>query len=248
MSTLARRLAAEGLGTALLVAAVVGSGIHARNLAGDNTALALLANSLASGGALVALLLALEPVSGGHLNPAVSLSALVRGALSARDALCYALLQLGGGIAGVMAAHAMFGAPLLAWSTQARTGAPMWWSEFVATFGLIGVAMGTARSRPALVPLVVAAYIMAGYWFTASSAFANPALTLACALTAGFSGIRAADVPAFVLAQLAGALSATLVFDWLCAASARHPAPGTAPGATSSTARHMAARPVTSSD
>jgi len=240
VSTLARRLVAEGLGTALLVAVVVGSGIHAQRLAGDSPALVLLANSLATGGGLAALLVALGPVSGGHLNPAVSLSALVQGSLSPREALAYASLQLGGGVAGVMAAHAMYGEPLLAWSTQARSGAPMWWSEFVASFGLIGVAMGTARRHPGLVPFVVASYITAGYWFTASSAFANPALTLACALTAGFSGIRAADVPAFVLAQFSGALCATLLFHWLCA----HPA-GKAEAAAETAAATLAA---TSSD
>jgi glycerol uptake facilitator-like aquaporin len=133
-------------------------------------------------------------------------------------------MQLAGGVAGVMAAHAMYGEPLLSWSTQMRSGAPLWWSEFLATFGLVGVAMGTARRHPRLVPFVVASYITAGYWFTASSAFANPALTLACALTASFSGIRPADVPAFVLAQFSGALCATQLFHWLYAEPDAEPA------------------------
>lgn len=222
-STLARRLVAEALGTALLVAVVVGSGIRAQQLAGGNVALALLANSLATGGGLIALLLALGPVSGGHFNPVVSLCALVQGTLPARDAWRYALVQAAGAIAGVICAHAMFGEPMLAWSAQSRTGTSMWWSEFVATFGLISVATGTGRSRPGLVPFAVAAYITAGYWFTASTSFANPALTIACALTATFTGIRAIDVPGFMLAQLAGGLSATLIFHWLLRAPAALP-------------------------
>lgn len=215
MSTLARRLVAEGLGTALLVAIVVGSGIRAERLAAGDTALALLANSLATGAGLVALLVSLGPVSGGHFNPVVSLSALVQGALAPRDALRYVLVQLTGGVCGVLAAHAMFSEPALAWSAQSRTGASMWWSEFVATFGLVGVGIGTLRSRPQLVPFVVAGYITAGYWFTSSTSFANPALTLACALTDTFTGIRPQDVPGFVLAQIGGGLAATLLFHWL---------------------------------
>ncbi len=212
---LARRLVAEALGTALLIAVVIGSGLRAERLAAGNVALALLANSLASGAGLAALLLAFGGLSGGHLNPAVTLSAWLQGMLPAREALRYVVVQWLGAIAGVVAVHLMFGEPLLAWSAQARTGAPLWWSEFLATFGLIGVAMGTAHTRPALLPFAVAGYIAAGYWFTASTSFANPALTLACALTATFTGIRAIDVPGFVLAQCAGALTATLVFHWL---------------------------------
>ncbi|MBO4122083.1 aquaporin family protein [Cupriavidus gilardii] len=212
---LARRLVAEALGTALLIAVVVGSGLRAERLAAGNIALALLANSLASGAGLAALLLTFGRLSGGHLNPAVTLSAWLQGRLPAGEALRYVVVQLAGAVAGVIAVHLMFGEPLLAGSAQARTGAPLWWSEFLATFGLIGVAMGTARTRPALLPFAVAGYIAAGYWFTASTSFANPALTLACALTATFTGIRAIDVPGFVLAQCAGALTATLVFHWL---------------------------------
>ncbi|MDQ0143570.1 aquaporin [Cupriavidus necator] len=216
MSTLARRLVAEGIGTALLVAIVVGSGIRAERLAAGDTALALLANSLATGAGLVALLVSLGPVSGGHFNPVVSLSALVQGTLGPRDALRYVLMQLAGGVCGVLAAHAMFGEPALAWSAQSRTGASMWWSEFVASFGLVGVGIGTLRSRPQLVPFVVAGYITAGYWFTSSTSFANPALTVACALTDTFTGIRPQDVPGFALAQIGGGLAATLLFHWLC--------------------------------
>lgn len=211
----ARRLVAEALGTALLIAVVIGSGLRAERLAAGNAALALLANSLASGAGLAALLLTFGGISGGHLNPAVTLSAWLQGRLPAREALRYGLVQCAGAVAGVIAVHLMFGEPPLSGSNHARTGAPMWWSEFLATFGLIAVAMGTARARPALLPFAVAGYIAAGYWFTASTSFANPALTLACALTASFSGIRAIDVPGFVLAQCGGALIATLVFHWL---------------------------------
>lgn len=214
--TTARRLVAEGLGTALLIAIVVGSGIRAERLAAGDTAVALLCNALATGAGLVALLVSLGPVSGGHFNPVVSLSSLVLGNLSPRDALGYVLVQLTGAVLGVMAAHAMFGLPMLTLSTQARTGASMWWSEYLATFGLIGLAMATARTRPALVPFVVAGYITAGYWFTSSTSFANPALTVACVLTNTFTGIRAIDAPAFILVQIFGGMNATLLFNWLC--------------------------------
>ena len=213
---IARRLVAEALGTALLVAIVVGSGIRAERLAAGDTALALLCNALATGAGLVALLVSLGPVSGGHFNPVVSLSNLVQGRMSVRDASGYVLMQLTGAVLGVMAAHAMFGLPLLSMSTQARTGAPMWWSECLASFGLIGLAIATGRSRPGLVPFVVAGYITAGYWFTSSTSFANPALTVACALTDSFTGIRAIDIPAFILAQIFGSVNATLLFHWLC--------------------------------
>ncbi|WP_066737798.1 MIP/aquaporin family protein [Cupriavidus sp. D384] len=213
---IARRLVAEALGTALLVAIVVGSGIRAERLAAGDTALALLCNALATGAGLVALLVSLGPVSGGHFNPVVSLSSLIQGRLSPRDAAGYVLVQLTGAVLGVMAAHAMFGLPALSMSTQARTGAPMWWSECLASFGLIGLAIATGRSRPGLVPFVVAGYITAGYWFTSSTSFANPALTLACAMTDTFTGIRMIDIPAFILAQIFGAMNATLLFHWLC--------------------------------
>lgn len=209
---------AEALGTALLVAIVVGSGIRAEKLAAGNTALALLCNALATGAGLVALLVSLGPVSGGHFNPVVSLSNLVQGRLAPREAAGYVLVQLSGAVLGVMAAHAMFGLPALSMSTQMRTGAPMWWSECLASFGLIGLAIATGRSRPGLVPFVVAGYITAGYWFTSSTSFANPALTLACALTDTFTGIRMMDIPAFILAQVFGAVNSTVLFHWLCPA------------------------------
>lgn len=233
---LVRRLAAEALGTALLIAVVIGSGLRAERLAAGNVALALVANSLASGAGLAALLLTFGGISGGHLNPVVTLSAWLRGRLPAREALRYVAAQALGAVAGVIAVHLMFGEPLLAWSDQARTGAPLWWSEFLATFGLIGVAMGTARTWPALLPFAVAGYVAAGYWFTASTSFANPALTLACALTATFSGIRAIDVPGFVLAQCAGALTATLAFDWLLQKVPGHSATQPAGGRTAGNA------------
>ena len=213
---IARRLVAEALGTALLVAIVVGSGIRAERLAAGDTALALLCNALATGAGLVALLVSLGPVSGGHFNPVVSLSNLIQRRLSPREAAGYVLVQLAGAILGVMAAHAMFGLPALSMSAQARTGVPMWWSECLASFGLIGLAIATGRSRPGLVPFVVAGYITAGYWFTSSTSFANPALTLACALTDTFTGIRMIDVPAFILAQIFGSMNAALLFHWLC--------------------------------
>ncbi|QYY31575.1 MULTISPECIES: aquaporin [Cupriavidus] len=247
MSTLSRRLVAEGLGTALLVAVVVGSGIRAERLADGNVGLALLCNALATGAGLVALLVALGPVSGGHFNPVVSLSALVQGALSPRVALGYAAVQIGGGIAGVLAAHAMFGEPALAWSAHSRTGLPMWWSEFVATFGLVGVGIGTLRSRPGLVPFVVAGYITAGYWFTSSTSFANPALTIACALTDTFTGIRPVDVPGFVLAQIAGGLSATLLFHWLCRKPAEIPERAERGEKRATAARWRAGKPAATS-
>jgi glycerol uptake facilitator-like aquaporin len=221
--TTARRFVAEGLGTALLIAIVVGSGIRAEHLAAGNTALALLCNAVATGAGLLALLVSLGPVSGGHFNPVVSLSNLVQDNLSPRDAFGYVIVQMCGAVVGVMAAHAMFGLPLLALATQARTGPPLWWSEFLATFGLIGLGLATSRARPRLVPLVVAGYITAGYWFTSSTSFANPALTIACALTDTFTGIRPIDVPMFILAQISGAMNATLLFQWLCPAPAPTP-------------------------
>jgi glycerol uptake facilitator-like aquaporin len=213
--TLARRLLAEGLGTALLLAIVVGSGIMAERLAGGNGALALLANALATGAGLAALILVFGPVSGAHFNPVVTLSAAWQGNLAARDVLPYIALQVAGAFAGVMMAHAMFELPLLSASQHARSGAGQWLSEFVATFGLLAVIIGTSRSRPASTPFAVAAYIGAAYWFTASTSFANPAVTLARAASATFAGIRPEHAPAFIAAQLAGAAAATLVFCWL---------------------------------
>lgn len=215
--TLARRLVAEGLGSALLLAVVVGSGIMAERLADGNGAIALLANALATGAGLVALIFMFGAVSGAHFNPAVTLSAAWQGDIAPREVFPYVAVQLAGAFAGVMAAHIMFELPLLFASQQARSGSGQWFSEFVATFGLIAVIIGCARSRPAVTPFAVAAYITAAYWFTASTSFANPAVTLARAASDTFAGIRPGDAPGFILAQLAGAGAATLLFGWLYA-------------------------------
>lgn len=213
--TLARRLVAEGLGTALLLAVVVGSGIMAERLAGGNVAIALLANTIATGAGLVALILMFGTVSGAHFNPAVTLSEAWQKNIPASEVLPYIAMQVAGAFAGVAAAHGMFGEALFFASEHVRTGPSQWWSEFVATFGLIGVIIGCSRSRPAITPFAVAAYITAAYWFTASTSFANPAVTLARSASNTFAGIRPVDTPGFVLAQLAGAVVATLVFCWL---------------------------------
>ncbi len=212
---LARRAAAEALGTALLLATVVGSGIMGERLAGGNVAIALLANTLATGAGLAAFIVALGPISGAHFNPAVTLVEAAQRALPWRDVPAYIAAQVAGAIAGVLAAHAMFEEPLLQASTHARAGAAQAWSEVVATFGLVAVIAGCARRQPAAVPFAVGAYITAAYWFTASTSFANPAVTLARSLTDTFAGIRPVDVPAFVGAQLAGAAAAALLFRWL---------------------------------
>ena len=213
--TLARRLVAEGLGSAFLLAIVVGSGIMAERLAGGNQAIALLANAMATGAGLLATILMFGPISGAHFNPAVTLSEAWHKNVPASEVAPYIAVQIIGAFAGVAAAHAMFGDPLFLASQHARTGPAQWWSEFVATFGLIAVIIGCSRSRPAITPLAVAAYIMAAYWFTASTSFANPAVTLARSATDTFAGIRPADAPGFIIAQLLGAGLATLVFGWL---------------------------------
>jgi glycerol uptake facilitator-like aquaporin len=213
--SLPRRLAAEGVGTALLLATVVGSGIMAETLAGGNVALALLCNTLATGGGLVALILTFGPVSGAHFNPAVSLTALLARRLGWREAAGYLLVQLVGALLGVWLAHAMFGKPVLMISQHLRAGFPQGLSEAVATFGLLCTILGTARHRAEMVPFAVGAYITAAYWFTASTSFANPAVTVARSLTDTFAGIRPADVPLFVAAQLTGAVVAAMFFRWL---------------------------------
>lgn len=212
--TLARRLVAEGIGTALLLSAVVGSGIMGEQLAGGNEALALLANTLATGAALMALILMLGSVSA-HFNPAVTLVEVLAGRMVLREGAAYVIVQVGAAFAGVAVAHIMFGVALFSASAHVRTGFPQLVSEFVATFGLIGVILGSLRTRPAAVPFAVAAYIAAAYWFTASTSFANPAVTLARAATDTFAGIRPADAPGFIAAQLAGAGVAAAVFGWL---------------------------------
>jgi glycerol uptake facilitator-like aquaporin len=212
---LPRELAAEALGTAGLLAAVVGSGVMAERLADGNTALALLGNTLPTGAMLVVLILVLGPISGAHLNPAVSLVFAARGELDRGKLALYVVAQVLGALAGVLIAHAMFGLPAVAVSSTARTGAAQWLSEAVATFGLVGTILGTLRARPQAVAFTVGLYITAAYWFTASTSFANPAVTVARSLTNTFSGIAPAGVPGFVAAELAGALAAAAVFRWL---------------------------------
>lgn len=213
--SLSRRLAAEGVGTALLLAAVVGSGIMGERLAGGNVALALLANTVATGAALVALILAFGPISGAHFNPAVTLAEAGLGRTPWREVAGYVAAQLAGAFAGVLAAHLMFGEPAFAASTHERSGLPQAFSEFVATFGLLSVILGCSRRQPNAVAFAVGAYISAAYWFTASTSFANPAVTLARSLTNTFAGIRPEDTPAFLAAQLVGAAIATGLFRWL---------------------------------
>lgn len=208
---LSRRLLAEGLGTAFLLAIVVGSGVMAERLSAGNVALALLANALATGAGLFALIQMLAPVSGAHFNPAVSLAMLLRGELPARDALAYGAMQIAGALLGVAAAHAMFDLPLFSLSQHPREGLSQAWSEFVATFGLLLVIFGASRQGTTAVALAVAAYIAAAYWFTASTSFANPAVTLARALSNTFAGIRPADVPTFVIAQFVATFAAAFV-------------------------------------
>ena len=213
--SLPRRVVAEFAGTLFLLAAVVGSGIMGERLAAGNMALALLANTIATGAALVALILAFGPISGAHLNPAVTLADAWQGGIAWREAPAYIAAQVAGAFAGVAAAHLMFGLPLFFASTHVRSGAAQLFSEFIATFGLLSVIWGCLRHRPAAVPFAVGAYITAAYWFTASTSFANPAVTLARSVSNTFAGIRPADVAGFVAAQLAGTFAATLLFRWL---------------------------------
>lgn len=213
--TLGRRLLSEGLGTAFLLAVVVGSGIMAEKLSGGNVAVALLANAIATGAGLIALILMFGTISGAHFNPVVTLSEAWQKNMPAREVLPFVAVQVIGAFAGVAAAHGMFDLPLFFASEHVRTGPAQWWSEFVATFGLIAVIIGCSRSRPAVTPFAVAAYITAAYWFTSSTSFANPAVTLARAATNTFAGIRPTDAPGFIVAQLLGATAATLVFCWL---------------------------------
>jgi len=213
--TLARRLTAEAIGTALLLAAVVGSGIMGERLAGGNVAIALLANTLATGAMLVTLILTFGPISGAHFNPCVTLADATQGGLRWREVPGYLGAQLVGAFSGVAAAHLMFEEPVFSASQHVRAGGAQLFSEFVATFGLLSVIWGCARLRSSAVPFAVGAYITGAYWFTASTSFANPAVTLARAASNTFAGIRPADAPGFILAQIAGALVATLVFRWL---------------------------------
>jgi glycerol uptake facilitator-like aquaporin len=208
-------MTAEFVGTAFLLMAVVGSGIMGERLAGGNVAIALLANTIATGAALVALILTFGPVSGAHFNPAVSLADAWQRGMPWREAPGYVIAQVFGAYVGVVSAHAMFALPLLSASRHNRGGASQMFSEFIATFGLLSVIWGCSRLRTSVIPFAVGAYIMAAYWFTTSTSFANPAVTLARAATDTFSGIRPADVPGFVTAQLFGAAAATALFSWL---------------------------------
>jgi glycerol uptake facilitator-like aquaporin len=210
-----RQLVAEGVGTAFLLAIVVGSGIMGERLAGGNVAITLLVNSVATGGGLAALILAFGPVSGAHFNPAVTIADAWQGGLPWRDVPGYIVAQTAGAFAGVAAAHLMFGEPLFAASTHARAGGAQLFSEFVATFGLLAVIWGCVRKRSSAVPFAVAAYITAAYWFTASTSFANPAVTMARSFTDTFAGIRPQDAPGFMVVQFAGAAAATALFRWL---------------------------------
>ena len=213
--SLSRRLVAEALGSALLLAVVVGSGVMGERLAGGNVAIALVGNTLATGAALVVLIAVFGPISGAHFNPAVTLVAALRRDLPWRSALLYVPVQVLGAVLGVWCAHAMFGEPILQVSTKLRVGPAQAFSEFVATFGLLATILGTVRFRPDVTPLAVGLYITAAYWFTASTSFANPAVTIARSLSDTFAGIAPSCAPAFILAQLAGALVAMLVFGWL---------------------------------
>ncbi|HKU39601.1 MAG TPA: MIP/aquaporin family protein [Polyangiales bacterium] len=215
-SELARKLVAEALGTALLLATVVGSGIMGEQLAGGNVGLALLANTIATGAGLVALILTFGPLSGAHFNPAVTLADASQGGLRWHEVPGYVFAQVVGAFGGVAVAHIMFEQPELFFASQhQRTGIAQWVSEFVATFGLLSVIWGCARRRPGLVPFAVGAYITAAYWFTSSTSFANPAVTLARAASDTFAGIRPVDAPGFIVAQLLGAGAATWLFRWL---------------------------------
>ena len=209
------RVAAEFVGTAFLLMAVVGSGIMGERLSAGNVAVALLANTIATGAALVALILTFGPISGAHLNPAVTLADASQRGIPWREVPGYVMAQILGAYVGVICAHLMFGLPLLSSSRHARSGISQVFSEFIATFGLLSVIWGCSRLRSSVVPFAVGAYITAAYWFTASTSFANPAVTLARAATDTFSGIRPVDVPGFIAAQLVGAAAATAMFRWL---------------------------------
>lgn len=212
---MARRLFAEWLGTLFLLAVVVGSGIMADRLSGGNAAIALLGNTIPTGAILVVLILIFGSISGAHFNPAVTLAFAIRKEISPSQSVLYAGVQIIGGIAGVILAHAMFDNPLIDPSTTARTGTGQWIGEFVATFGLVATILGCLKARPDAVPYAVGLFITAGYWFTSSTSFANPAVTIARGLTNTFAGIDPAHIAAFVTVQLIGAIVATLTFRWL---------------------------------
>jgi glycerol uptake facilitator-like aquaporin len=220
--TSARKFVAEALGTMLLLAAVVGSGIMGERLSGGNVAIALLANAVATGAALVAIILAFDGISGAHLNPAVTLAVAIERGLPWIEVPGYVCAQAIGAFAGVAAAHMMFDLPMFSLSQHARAGGAQLFSEFVATFGLLSIICGCSRIRPESVPFAVGAYITGAYWFTASTSFANPAVTLARSMTNTFSGIRPVDAPGFIAAQLSGALAATVLWSWLLGGRSSH--------------------------
>ena len=220
---MSRALAAETLGTAFLLAIVVGSGIMGESLAGGNVAIALLANSLATGGGLMALILIFGPISGAHFNPVVSFAMAYFGEMTWGHACQYLVAQIFGAIAGVMAAHVMFDAPVLMLSHKIRAGFPLMFSEVVATFGLLAVILGCRKERASAIPFAVGGYIMAAYWFTASTCFANPAVTIARSLTDTFAGIRPADAPGFIVAQMVGTVLAIAGFRWFAIEHSNEP-------------------------
>jgi glycerol uptake facilitator-like aquaporin len=222
---LRRRLVAEGLGTALLLATVVGSGIMGERLSGGSVAIALLGNTIATGSGLVVLILTFGPVSGAHFNPVVSLADASQGGLAWKEVLPYVVVQLVGAFFGVALAHVMFEEPIFAASHHARAGYGQLVSEFVATFGLLSVIWSCSRRRSGVVPFAVGGYITAAYWFTASTSFANPAVTLARSATNTFAGIRPVDAPAFIVVQVLGALVATILFRWLVPATTAEASP-----------------------
>jgi glycerol uptake facilitator-like aquaporin len=218
---LAKRVVSEGTGTTLLLATVIGSGVMAERLSGGNVGLALLANAVATGGALVALILTFGPISGAHFNPAVTVSDAAMGGMPWTEVPVYVAAQLAGAFAGVALAHGMFGLPVFFASEHVRSGWAQVLGEAVATFGLLSVIWGCARHRPDAVAFAVAAYITAAYWFTSSTSFANPAVTLARAASNTFAGIRPADIPGFLVGQAVGALAATALFRWLLPAASQ---------------------------
>ena len=215
MASASRRVAAEFLGTMFLVAAVIGSGIMGERLSGGHVAIALLANTIATGAVLVSLILTFGPISGGHFNPAVTLADAMERGITWKEVPGYILAQCAGGLTGAVVAHWMFGLQWYSFSIHARKGSAQIFSEFVATFGLLSVIWGCSRARSSAVPFAVGCYITAAYWFTSSTSFANPAVTIARSLSNTFAGIRPADAPLFIAAQLAGAIAATLLFRWL---------------------------------
>lgn len=231
-----RRLVAEALGTAFLLAAVVGSGIMGERLAAGNAAIALLANSIATGAALAVLISIFGPISGAHFNPAVTLFFALRRRILAGEGVLYVAAQIAGAIAGVWAAHAMFGMPVLEVSQKLRDGPAQWWAEFVATFGLLATIAGALRFSAAATPWLVALYITSAYWFTASTSFANPAVTIARTMTDSFAGIAPHSAPGFIAAQLLGALAGYAVFGWLFGSAA--------PASVAVASRPLTAEPV----